>query len=107
MLPTRATARPVVLNPPSQTTSGLANQSDMTTCMLSALLSASVTTGTSPSCPSPRYREALLLGYQEGTHNYRIWDGNKVIITRDEVFPIISGDDFVKSGDGTLPLRST
>jgi transposase InsO family protein len=29
---------------------------------------------------SPRYRKGLLLGYQEGTHNYRIWDGSKVVI---------------------------
>jgi hypothetical protein len=50
---------------------------------------------------SPRYRRGLLLGYQEGTHKYRIWDGNKVIITRDTIFPMISGDDLVKSGDGT------
>jgi hypothetical protein len=35
---------------------------------------------------SPRYRKGLLLGYQEGTHNYQIWNGNKVIITRDAVF---------------------
>jgi hypothetical protein len=49
---------------------------------------------------SPRYLKGLLLGYQEGTHNYRVWDGNKVIITRDVVF-INTGDNFVKSGDGT------
>jgi transposase InsO family protein len=54
---------------------------------------------------SPRYRKGLLLGYQEGTHNYRIWDGNKVIITRDVIFPIISVDDFHNSGDDTFPAR--
>jgi hypothetical protein len=47
----------------------------------------------------------LLLGHQEGTHNYRIWDGNKVIITRDVIFPIISGDDFQNSGDDTFSAR--
>jgi hypothetical protein len=47
----------------------------------------------------------LLLGHQEGTHNYRIWDGNKVIITRDVIFPIISGDDFQNSGDDIFSAR--
>jgi hypothetical protein len=46
-------------------------------------------------------RKGLLLGYQEGTHNYRIWDASKVIITRDVIF-INTGEDFVKSGDGTF-----
>jgi hypothetical protein len=102
MPPTHATAHPVVLNLPSQMTSGLANQSGMPTSMLLALPLIFVLIDKSPSCPHATARVSLLLGYKEGTHNYRIWDGNKVIITRDVIFPINSGDDFVNSGDGTF-----
>jgi len=36
----------------------------------------------------PRYKEALLMGYQDGTHNYRVWDVNtkSIATTRDVVF---------------------
>jgi len=49
-----------------------------------------------PSKLAPRYIEGILLGYVEGTHNYRIWDNkrSKVIISRDVVFttlPVNSG----------------
>jgi hypothetical protein len=54
---------------------------------------------------SPHYRKGLLLGYQERMHNYRIWDGNKVIITHDVIFPIISREDVQNSGDDTFSAR--
>jgi hypothetical protein len=47
---------------------------------------------------SPRYRKGLLVGYQEGTHNHRLWSDNKVLITRDVIFPTISGDDSQNCG---------
>jgi hypothetical protein len=60
MPPIHATVLPVVSNPPFQMTSGLANQSDMTTFMLSALPHISVTTGRSPSCPHATARVSYL-----------------------------------------------
>jgi hypothetical protein len=77
----------------------LANQSDMTISTLSALPLISATTAHIQAVPTLPQGSSTRL--QEGTHNYCIWDGNKVTITRDVVFPITSGDDFVKSGDGT------
>ncbi len=41
-----------------------------------------------PSKLAPRYKEGLLMGFVDGTHNYRIWDtkSNSVITSRDVVF---------------------
>jgi len=41
-----------------------------------------------PSKLAPRYKEGLLMGFVDGTHNYRIWDtkSNSVITSRDFVF---------------------
>jgi transposase InsO family protein len=41
---------------------------------------------TLPNKLSNRYKSGFLMGYMEGTHNYRVWDGQKIIITRDVVF---------------------
>ena len=37
---------------------------------------------------APRYKEGLLMGFVDGTHNYRIWDtkSNSVTTSRDVVF---------------------
>jgi len=41
-----------------------------------------------PSKLAPRYKERLLMGFVDGTHNYHIWDtkSNSVITSRDVVF---------------------
>jgi hypothetical protein len=77
---------------------------DMTISTLLALSLTSVIIGRLSKL-SPHYRKGLLLGYQERMHNYRIWDGNKVIITHDVIFPIISREDVQNSGDDTFSAR--
>lgn len=58
---------------------------------------------------SPRYSKGTLLGYQEGTHSYLIWDGDKVIVTHDVLFPTIQlvGTTFKIAGTGLHQLNCT
>ncbi len=66
-------------------TVGKTKKADLIICNHLAVKSSIVNRNPSNA---PRYKEGLLMGFVDGTHNYRIWDtkSNSVITSRDFVF---------------------
>ena len=66
-------------------TVGKTKKADLIICNHLAVKSSIVNRNPSNA---PRYKEGLLMGYVDGTHNYRIWDtkSNSVITSRDVMF---------------------
>jgi len=88
-----ATERPADLSTLCQMTVGETKKADLIICNHLAVKSSIVTIAIyrdhrNPSKLAPRYKEGLLMGYVDGTHNYRIWDtkSNSVITSRYVVF---------------------
>ncbi len=69
-----------------QMTVGKTKKADLIICNHLAVKSSIVTIANSKL--APRYKEGLLMGFVDGTHNYRIWDtkSNSVTTSRDVVF---------------------
>jgi len=68
-------------------TVGKTKKADLIICNHLAVKSSIVTIAI-PASLHPAYKEGLLMGFVDGTHNYRIWDtkSNSVITLRDVVF---------------------